>query len=83
MCVCVCGESYIDIVVVVCCIGALIFYTLNSLHHEVVGYLNILSSNHRNLYNTTLQIIPTNTIYLMLQQNKLALFFVGLRLYLW
>ena len=35
-----------------CCIGALIIIILNSLHHEVVGNLSIVSSNPQILYNT-------------------------------
>ena len=34
-----------------CCIRALIIYTLNSLHHEVVGSNKIISSNPRIPYN--------------------------------
>ena len=35
-----------------CCIGALIVKILKALHHEVVGTLLMVSSNHRILYNT-------------------------------
>ena len=54
-----------------CCIGALIFITLKSLHQEVVRLSNLFSSNHRVLYNT--QTLNTTLHYTKLtpihQQN--------------
>ena len=72
VCVCVSVCCYSSLVCM-CCIGTLIFFILNSLHHEVVGIFLPVSSNlrkpiqHTHLYIHMHIYIPHYTTHVPIQ----------------